>query len=152
MGVEIERKFLVIGGDWKSEETISISQGYLSTDIDRIVRVRISGNDAYLTIKGRSVGAVRTEYEYQIPLADGKELIKMCVGNILKKTRHIVVVGNSKWEVDVFHGENEGLVVAEIELTSEDEMFEKPEWIDEEVTNDARYFNSSLMQKPFKQW
>ena len=152
MGVEIERKFIVNGKNWKSEETISISQGYLSTDIDRIVRVRMSGNDAYLTIKGRSIGAVRAEYEYQIPTSDGKELIKMCVGNILEKTRHIVMVGNSRWEVDVFHGENEGLVVAEIELKTEDESFEKPKWIGEEVTHDARYFNSSLMQKPFRQW
>jgi adenylate cyclase len=154
MGIEIERKFLVTDAGWKALGTpVLLRQGYLNADPDRTVRVRIEGDVACLTIKGRSVGAVRAEWEYPIPLQDAHELLdRLCAQPLVEKTRTRIPLGPHVWEVDEFLGANAGLVVAEIELSSEDEPFEKPVWIGEEVTGDARYFNSSLIQRPYTTW
>lgn len=155
MALEIERKFLVLLDRWnqiKSNHQKQIRQGYLSTDPEKTIRVRISGKDAFLTIKGKNEGAVRSEFEYAIPLEDATTLLNhMCTGE-LSKVRHLIPHGNHTWEVDVFSGKNEGLIVAEIELQSENEDFEKPEWLGEEVTHDNRYFNSNLVKTPFCEW
>lgn len=153
MGQEIERKFLVIGEAWKSlGQSIAMRQGYLSSDPDRVVRVRVEGNNAALTIKGRSVGALRGEWEYAIPVKDAEEMLALCPRPLIEKTRHRITHQGMLWEVDEFHGDNAGLVVAEIELTAEDQVFDMPDWIGEEVTQDARYFNSALLKHPFKDW
>lgn len=155
MGQEIERKFLV-KGDYKSLSYSSsrIAQGYLCSDGGRTVRVRIRGDKGYLTIKGPSdkAGISRYEWEKEIPLEDARELMKLCLPGLIDKTRYLVRSGNHVFEVDEFYGENEGLVVAEVELRSEDEAFVKPAFIDREVTGDRRYYNSSLMKHPYKEW
>jgi len=154
MSVEIERKFLVKGTAWKAlGEGTAIRQGYLSTNPDRVVRVRIEGTSATMTIKGRSIGATRREWEYAIPLADADELLSgLCERPLIEKTRTRISHDGMVWEIDEFFGENLGLVVAEIELQSEDQAFSKPDWIAEEVTHDARYFNSTLLKHPFTSW
>ncbi|XHS76990.1 CYTH domain-containing protein [Burkholderiaceae bacterium UC74_6] len=153
MGVEIERKFLVTGEDWKRSSTPQfLSQGYLNRDKQRTVRVRIAGDEAWLTIKGQSQGATRAEFEYAVPLADAQQLLAMCDGPRVEKNRWRVPHGGLVWEVDEFLGENAGLVVAEVELTSEDQRFDKPTWAGAEVTDDPRYFNSSLAGKPYSSW
>jgi adenylate cyclase len=155
MAQEIERKFLV-RGDFKSmavKET-RITQGYLSSVPERTVRVRIKGNKGFITIKGigSASGASRYEWEKEIPVSEIEELLKICEPGVIDKTRFLVKAGPHTYEVDEFYGENEGLVVAEIELSSEDEGFEKPEWLGEEVTGDVKYYNSMLMKNPFTQW
>lgn len=152
MGVEIERKFLVQGDGWKTSIGVLYRQGYLNRDKARTVRVRIAGNAAFLTVKGVSVGATRAEFEYPIPLADAEGLLALCDGPLVEKTRHHVSVGDTLWEVDAFAGDNAGLVVAEVELMSEDQPFARPDWLGEEVTHDARYFNSNLAGRPFSSW
>jgi CYTH domain-containing protein len=152
MGVEIERKFLVKGSDWKTSAGTVMGQGYLNRDKNRTVRVRIAGDQAFLTIKGPSVGARRLEFEYAIPTPDALELLQLCEGTPVSKTRHVVSHGDMKWEIDEFHGANEGLVVAEIELDAEDQEFALPGWIDREVTDDPKYFNSNLIEHPFSSW
>ncbi|HBF50895.1 MAG TPA: adenylate cyclase [Massilia sp.] len=154
MGVEIERKFLVEGDAWRTlGESTLLRQGYLSTDATRTVRVRIDGERAFLTIKGKSVGASRGEWEYPIPVAEAAELLDtLCQQPLVEKVRHRIAIGAHTWEVDEFLGANAGLVVAEIELGSEDEAFRKPDWIGREVTGDARYFNSRLISHPYSQW
>jgi len=153
MGVEIERKFLLRGDAWKSlGEPVFFRQGYLSSHKERVVRVRIEGDRAVMTIKGRNVGASRGEWEYPIPLADAAELLQLCEQPLIEKYRSRVPVGGHVWEVDEFLGANAGLVVAEIELSSEDQVFDKPEWVGEEVTDDLRYLNSSLIKHPFSAW
>jgi CYTH domain-containing protein len=153
MGIEIERKFLVVGEDWKNGITPEhLSQGYLNRDKQRTVRVRIAGNEAWLTIKGQSQGATRAEFEYPVPIADAQQLLAMSDGPRVEKYRWRVPHGGLVWEVDEFLGENAGLVVAEVELTSEDQVFEKPSWAGAEVTDDPRYFNSSLASRPFSSW
>jgi adenylate cyclase len=154
MGVEIERKFLLAGDAWRAlGEPVLLRQGYLSSDPDRTVRVRIEGEAGTLTIKGRSQGATRAEWEYPIPLAEAGELLdRLCLTPLIEKYRRRVAVAGHVWEVDEFLGANAGLVVAEIELASEEEAFEMPEWIGEEVTHDRKYFNSSLVRLPFSQW
>jgi len=152
MQTEIERKFLVQGEDWKTEVPTVFRQGYLNRDKYRTVRVRIAGHKAMLTVKGKTTGMTRAEYEYDIPVIDAEEMLKLCEGPIIEKKRWLTVVGGMTWEVDEFMGENEGLVVAEIELESETQDFERPIWLGEEVTHDARYFNSSLSASPFKNW
>jgi adenylate cyclase len=154
MSVEIERKFLVSGDAWKIlGQGTAIRQGYLSTNPDRVVRVRIEGSSATMTIKGRSQGATRGEWEYAIPLDDADELLsQLCERPLIEKTRTRVTHDGMVWEVDEFFGENRGLIVAEIELQSENQAFSKPEWIAEEVTHDTRYFNSSLLKHPFAAW
>ena len=152
MAKEIERKFLV-SGDFKQEacDSFRLVQGYISTDPDRTVRVRIKGEQGFLTIKGQSSedGLSRFEWEKEIPVSEALELMNLCVSGVIDKTRYLVPCGNHTYEVDVFHGANEGLVLAEIELTDEQEMFEKPSWLGEEVTGDMRYYNSMLSLHPF---
>ena len=151
--VEIERKFLVNKEKWKpGEEVIEIKQGYLSVDPLRVVRVRTAGNDAFITIKGKAKGIVRTELEYSIPKPEADVLLKMCLDIPIEKKRFIENVGNRMWEIDVFEGENKGLVLAEIELSDENESFELPDWAEEEVSHDRRYFNSWLSKNPFSKW
>lgn len=154
MSVEIERKFLVLSDAWKTlGQRTSIRQGYLSTNPDRVVRVRTEGKSATMTIKGRSVGATRGEWEYPIPLQDADELLtRLCERPLIEKSRTRVKHDGMVWEVDEFFGENLGLIVAEIELQAEDQTFTKPDWIGEEVTQDTRYFNSSLLKHPFTTW
>lgn len=152
MGIEIERKFLVIGEAWKQLPGQRYSQGYLNRDPARTVRVRVVGDQAWLTIKGQNQGAVRTEFEYEIPLADGRQLLGLCEGPLIDKIRRLVPYAGMNWEVDEFLGQNAGLVVAEIELSAADQAFEAPPWLGAEVTEDARYFNSQLAHKPFTLW
>ena len=154
MGVEIERKFLLRGDGWRAlGEPVLLRQGYLSSNPDRTVRVRIEGGQGSMTIKGRSVGATRGEWEYPIPLIDANELLdRLCEQPIIEKYRRRIPVGGHTWEVDEFLGANQGLVVAEIELESEEQQFDKPDWIGDEVTDDRRYFNSSLIRNPFSTW
>jgi adenylate cyclase len=149
---EIERKFLVLGTGWRTRDPQRISQGYLSRDAERTVRVRIADPKAYLTVKGRTTGASRAEFEYEIPLADAEALLALCDGPRVEKLRHRVRHGAMTWEVDEFLGENRGLVVAEIELESEAQAFARPVWLGTEVTQDPRYFNSNLAAHPFTRW
>jgi adenylate cyclase len=153
MAQEIERKFLV-KGDLPSGKTIRITQGYLSSVKERTVRVRIKGEKGFLTIKGmgNESGASRFEFEKEISIQDATDLLKICEPGIIDKTRTLVNVGNHTFEVDCFFGENEGLVVAEVELEAENEVFEKPEWLGEEVTGDVRFYNSMLMKNPYTKW
>jgi len=154
MGVEIERKFLLTSEDWKEniKSKTAIKQGYLNTDKERTVRVRIRADKGYLTIKGKSNTISRLEFEYEIPFADALELLNLCNKPFIEKQRYEVEYKNHLWEIDVFEGENIGLLFAEIELESIDEAFEIPSWIGEEVSNNNRYHNSSLVKLPFCDW
>lgn len=152
MPLEIERKFLVKGNGWKTNNGKPYVQGYLNLDPQRTVRVRIAGGRAFLCVKGPTRKATRAEYEYKIPLDDAKALLKMCEGSLIQKIRHTVDYMGMKWEIDEFTGENAGLIIAEIELESEDQVFDKPPWLGSEVTDDPRYFNSSLATRPFGAW
>lgn len=152
MGVEIERKFLVKGQPWRETPGVPYRQGYLNRDKARTVRVRIAGEAAFLTIKGVSVGATRAEFEYPIPLADAEALLAQCDGPLVEKTRYLLDRAGTRWELDVFAGDNAGLVVAEVELESEDQAFVRPDWLGDEVTQDARYFNSNLAAHPYCRW
>ena len=154
MSVEIERKFLVRDDRWRAlAQSKLLRQGYLSSHADRIVRVRIEGESAMLTIKGRSVGATRGEWEYPIPLDDARTFLDaLCERPIIEKYRYRIPYEGMVWEVDEFLGENAGLVVAEIELEREDQAFVKPDWIGDEVTHDARYFNANLLRHPYSAW
>ena len=155
MATEIERKFLV-NGDFKSAVTGSqrITQGYLCSIPERTVRVRIKGDKGFITIKGigSASGASRYEWEKEIPVEEVNELLALCEPGVIDKTRYLVKSGAHTFEVDEFYGDNDGLTVAEVELSSEDEQFEKPEWLAEDVTGDVRYYNSMLMKTPFKTW
>lgn len=150
MGKEIERKFLVKGDAWKSlAKGTSYRQGYLNSTKERTVRIRTVGDKAFLTIKGIAVGATRAEYEYEIPMADCNAMLDNLVEKpIIEKKRYKVSYRGFTWEIDEFFGENQGLVVAEVELKSEDQVFETPDWIGQEVTGDPRYFNSNLISHP----
>lgn len=152
MAIEIERKFLVCGMAWKEGEGVSIRQGYLSSVPERTVRVRTAGKRAFLTIKGITRNRTRSEFEYEIPVADAEELLNICEGVIIEKTRYTVAHADTTWEIDEFHGANAGLVIAEIELQSENEMFDKPPWLDKEVTEDPRYYNANLAIGPYSTW
>jgi adenylate cyclase len=151
MAKEIERKFLVKGEAWKALAAgVKYRQGYLNSVKERTVRVRTIGGKGYLTVKGITTGATRSEYEYEIPAADaGAMLTDLCEKPLIEKNRYTIRMGDHVWEIDEFFGENQGLVVAEVELASEDQVFEKPGWIGEEVTGDPRYFNSNLIKHPF---
>jgi CYTH domain-containing protein len=156
MGVEIERKFLVRGDDYKRQAYASsrICQGYICSSRGRTVRVRIRDNRGYLTIKGPSddAGLSRYEFEKEITLEEAEQLMKLCEPGMIDKTRYLVKSGNHTFEVDEFYGENEGLVLAEVELQSEDETYKKPDFIGQEVTGDHRYYNSHLLKNPFSVW
>ena len=152
MAKEIERKFLV-KDSWQPQSAgIKIAQGYLSTVPERTVRVRIKGNRGYLTIKGKNQGISRAEYEYEIPRQDAEEMLQLAEQPILVKTRYLEQQGEFTWEVDVFAGENQGLVVAEIELPAEDAEFSRPAWLGQEVSGDVRYYNANLIKCPFSLW
>jgi len=153
---EIERKFLVLSNDFINEAFAKkrIVQGYLNSNPERTVRVRIKDDKGFLTIKGKgnATGTTRLEWETEIPLQEAEKLLAICENGTIYKIRHEIKVGNHIYEVDVFEGENEGLVVAEIELQSEDELFEKPSWLGKELSNDERFYNAYLSLKPFKSW
>ncbi len=153
---EIERKFLVASDAFKSDvlRQNHIAQGYLSSAPERTVRVRIKGEKGFLTIKGKSneTGLSRFEWEKEIPVAEAKELLLLCEKGVIEKTRYEIQVGQHIFEVDEFYGENAGLIIAEVELQSETEVFEHPSWLGEEVNNDKRYYNSYLSQHPYKSW
>ena len=157
MAQEIERKFLV-DGDFKKEayDAIRITQGYLSSMPQRVVRVRVKGEKGYLTIKGEAdaSGVSRFEWEKEIPLEEAKALLKLAEPGIIDKTRYLIknTDGRHTWEVDVFHGDNDGLVMAEIELSAENETFDRPNWLGKEVTGDKRYYNSFIAHNPYKNW
>jgi adenylate cyclase len=154
--IEIERKFLVKSNDFRTQAFIQnqIAQGYLSSNPERTVRVRIKGNKGFLTIKGigNASGMSRFEWEKEIPVDEAKQLLNLCESGKIEKTRFDIKVGKYIFEVDEFFGDNEGLIIAEIELSSENEIFEKPDWLGEEVTNDERYYNAYLSRNPFKKW
>lgn len=154
MGKEIERKFLVRDQSYRDGASCrTYRQGYLSTASDKIVRVRADGLRGYLTIKGPSNGASRTEYEYEIPLSDAEEMLaRMCEKPLIEKRRYLVVHEGMTWEVDEFLGENEGLCIAEIELEREDQGFALPPWAGREVTADSRYYNANLVKRPYRSW
>lgn len=154
MAEEIERKFLVTGDGWRERRRgIRYRQGYLSLTPERTVRVRRAGTKAFLTIKGTAAGAVRPEYEYRIPLSDAMEMLdELCEKPLIEKIRYRVPVGSHVWEVDVFGGDNEGLVVAEVELSRPDERIDIPVWAGREVTGDPRYYNANLVRRPFTTW
>ena len=150
MASEIERKFLLAGDAWNDGSPgVRIAQGYLSLDPDRTVRVRLAGEKAFLTIKGRTEGITRAEFEYEIPADDARDLLAMCLPSVIDKTRHRVEFRGHVWEVDVFHGANDGLVIAEVELEDESITPELPPWAGAEVSSDARFFNANLAVHPF---
>lgn len=155
MGVEIERKFLLKEGKWPiaPENTGTyILQGYLANDEAKVVRVRIYGEKGFLTVKSRVTGMSRQEFEFEIPVSEAREMLLSLCRSLIEKVRYKIIAGGKLWEIDVFSGENEGLIVAELELTSESEEFLRPDWIGEEVTDDLRYYNSNLALQPFRRW
>jgi adenylate cyclase len=161
MGIEIERKFRVTGDGWRAAAhvVIPMAQGYLN-DVGAMdsgaqkasVRVRIQGDEAYLNIKSRELGHTRQEFEYPLPVSEARELLALCVGGLIDKHRHLVCHDGMLWEVDEFLGENAGLVVAEVELQSANQIFAKPEWAGAEVTDELRYYNLALASRPYAQW
>jgi adenylate cyclase len=156
MALEIERKFLVRSENYKmlARKHYRIVQGYLSSNPERTVRVRVKGERGYLTVKGiaNDSGLTRFEWEKEITVAEADELLRICEPGVIDKIRYEVDFGNHTYEVDEFSGDNRGLVIAEIELSEENEAFEKPNWLGEEVTGDKRYYNSMLSLKPFSRW
>jgi len=155
MASEIERKFLLAHDGWRQEVSASerLTQGYLSRDAHAAIRVRIHGEAAELNVKSTHDGIHRHEFEYPVPLEDARDMLEhVALRPLIDKTRHLVRRGGHLWEIDEFHGENAGLIVAEIELGSADEPFERPDWLGEEVSTDTRYFNSSLSEKPYSTW
>ncbi len=154
MPKEIERKFLVKNDNWRSGDPgVYIRQGYLHIGSGRSVRIRLAGKSAFLTVKGRLKGIIRNEYEYGIPLQDGEEMLTgLCIQPVISKHRYKIWVGALEWVVDEFHGANQGLVMAEVELVHEYQALEIPEWAGKEVTTDSRYYNANLVGNPFKNW
>lgn len=155
MGQEIERKFLVKGDEWRPLSTgaLTMRQGYLSDGFSSSVRVRIEDERAFLNIKSSVDGIHRHEFQYEIPVSDAVDLLDhVALRPLIEKTRHEVPLGKHLWEIDVFEGENSGLIVAEVELAHADEPFERPSWIGEEVSDDLRYYNVSLRKNPYKNW
>jgi adenylate cyclase len=155
MKFEIEHKYLVRKNLWEAEkkpEGILIKQGYILDHAEKVIRVRVMGDLGFITIKGPSAGAKRLEYEYPIPEKDALELLEFFTGNWVEKKRYQIVFAGNLWEIDEFTGDNEGLLLAEIELKNPDDMYENPPWVGEDVTNDPRYYNSYLAKKSFKTW
>jgi adenylate cyclase len=153
MALEIERKFLVKENTWRNGQGTMYRQGYLNSDENRNVRVRVIEDRGYLTVKGISKGATRVEYEYEIPKAEADDMLdNLCEKPLISKKRFTIEFKGFVWEVDEFFGDNEGLIIAELELESEDQVFIKPEWIGEEVTEDPKYFNSNLIHRPYSKW
>jgi adenylate cyclase len=155
MGQEIERKFLVANKQWQEQVSrrLDMLQGYIGVTGKAAVRVRVAGDQAWLTVKSTLPGMSRLEYEYPVPVAEGREMLDRLTRHAcVAKTRYWVRDGQNTWELDVFHGENDGLVTAELELEREDQEFEKPSWLGPEVTDDARYYNSNLSEYPYSLW
>ncbi|MCW8929753.1 MAG: CYTH domain-containing protein [Gammaproteobacteria bacterium] len=155
MGIEIEKKFLLANDNWRDQVHTSVHfrQGYLIGSDKSSVRVRIEGDKSNLNIKGATLGVRRQEFEYPIPMEDANELLStLCAEPLIEKTRHYVKVGEHTWEIDEFSGDNQGLIVAEVELSHENEIFEEQEWLGEEVSEDTRYYNSMLIKNPYKNW
>ncbi len=153
MGLEIERKFLVDIRKWKpTDRGTRLVQAYLSIEPNPTVRVRIAGEKAFLTIKGRTKTISRPEFEYEIPVDEAQEMMKLAISNPVEKIRYEIMIEGFLWEVDVFSEKNEGLVIAEIELESEDQSFPRPDWLLTEVSGDRRYYNSYLSERPFQEW
>jgi len=154
MGIEIERKFVVISDDWKNQVTgNTIRQGYLSTSPDRVVRIRIVNQKAWITVKSSSDGLVRNEWEYPIPADDAKAMLEnLCIQPVIEKIRYRIPYEGMMWDLDVFYGENEGLLIAEIELESENQPFALPAWAGKEVTHNRLYHNNHLAQYPYRAW
>jgi adenylate cyclase len=154
MAYEIERKFLLINEQWRDEveDSFTLRQGYLSTNPDATVRIRIKNEQATLTIKSKNIGIRRNEFEYQIPTEEAQQLLALCEGPLIEKIRYTICRGSHTWEIDEFSGDNTGLILAEIELTHEDDAFEKPTWVGDEVSGDVRYYNSNLVAHPFINW
>ena len=156
MPLEIERKFLVKTDDFKKEASkkTRVTQGYLSSNPERTVRVRIKGNEGFITVKGKAnrSGICRYEWEKEISIEEAEELLKICESGIIDKTRYEIEAGKYTFEVDEFYGDNQGLIVAEIELNNENDYFEKPQWLGKEVTGNTKYYNSMLVKNPYKSW
>ncbi len=155
MAIEIEHKFLLRDPSWRDAvyQSVIYKQGYLCSSEKNSVRVRISDKQAWLNIKSAVIGISRHEYEYMIPLQEAHEMLEnLCNKPLIEKTRHFVKNGQHIWEIDEFSGENEGLIVAEIELSEHDEAFQKPRWVGKEVTHDLRYYNNNLCHHPYKEW
>ena len=155
MALEIERKFLICSDEWRTQVTHRelLRQGYLSSGSQCSIRARVAGEQAWLNLKARRSGMTRLEFEYPIPVADANEILdELAQGPILEKYRHLIPAGEYVWEVDEFLGANAGLIVAEIELPSENAQFERPSWLGKEVTEDERYYNFNLAQKPYGEW
>ncbi|WP_297766555.1 CYTH domain-containing protein [uncultured Muriicola sp.] len=156
MPKEIERKFLVNLNEIPLPDNGElIKQGYfpIASNVKTVVRIRVKGSNAFLTIKGENKGAVRSEYEYAIPINEAEEMLEeMCQKPFIDKTRYEISAGKHIWEIDIFHGDNKGLVIAEIELSEESDKFNIPGWVGEEVTNDPRYYNSNLLLNPYRKW
>jgi len=155
MGIEIERKFTLKNSNWRQQVQRSerYVQGYLAGNARSSVRVRIAGNKANLNIKSATLGVFRHEYEYEIPLADAEEMLTtLCETPIIDKVRHFIEFENKTWEIDEFNGENKGLIIAEVELNKENEVITLPDWVDEEVSHDPKYYNVSLVKNPFCNW
>ena len=155
MGIEIERKYIVINDNWKEHVLSSkkMSQGYLSNQNNNSVRVRIANDKAHLNIKSGGLSIKRLEYEYEIPLQDAEELLtNLTDGGVVEKTRYKVKCGDHTWDLDIFEGVNDGLQMAEVELDAEDEQFQMPDWAGKEVSDDARYYNVNLISNPYRNW
>lgn len=154
MAVETERKFLLKNDNWRPlvSSQKNIMQGYLNSEPERTVRIRISGNQGIITIKSKPEGLSRSEFEYDIPVADARKMMALCEKPIIEKTRNLLTFEGKLWEIDEFEGDNQGLIVAEVELQSEQEAIELPPWLGEEVSYDKRYFNASLIKHPYGQW
>ena len=155
MAIEIERKFLVKPEQWDKVNKGTgkqYVQGYMLTEPDKTIRVRVAGEKAFLTIKGATSGLSRSEFEYEVPVTDAEQLLKDFCAALVAKTRYVIAHNGKTWEVDVFTSDNEGLVIAEIELRDEDDTFALPEWVGQEVSDDARYFNANLSTSPFRSW
>jgi len=151
--LEIERKFLIKPELWQPPVNgVEIKQGYLSVDPERVVRVRVAGEKAFLTIKGKPVGIVRTELEYEIPKNEAEVLLKLCLDFPVEKIRFKEKIGELVWEIDIFKGENEGLIMAEVELADENQNVDLPDWVGDEVSSDSRYYNAWLSQNPYSKW
>ena len=155
MAIEIEHKFLLVNDSWRQQtiHSVNYKQGYLSALPTSSIRVRVSGERAWFNIKSATVGTQRQEYEYEIPLEDAHEILDtLCKKPLIEKTRYFIRSGDLTWEIDEFHGDNQGLVVAEIELPDVDTVFHKPDWLGEEVSHDKRYYNNNLANHPYSQW
>jgi len=153
MAQEIERKFLVNGNAWHTDNGTLIRQGYLYGGVNGTGRVRTKGEHAYITVKGRKTGITRLEFEYEIPMDEANQILdQLCLKPLIEKIRHEIHMGGFVWEIDEFLGENAGLVVAEIELDDEDQGFPKPDWVGKEVTDDIRYLNANLVNNPYSKW